>query len=203
MTLVITVSLLKGGVSKSTVALALAEAAAVTVPATVLDCDPMGSLVRWGQLAEATGRPLQSRVVGMPVADLGRRIGAISEGQRLVVIDAPPGSLNIATGAIAVCDRLVMPCPPEAAALDRVPATMKLAAEHGKPARVVLTQVRRHLGDRAAAVSALEGWGVGVYQAELPLAVAVARCYGQHVGGGVLRAFGYQLLSEILKEVQS
>ena len=57
MPLTITVSLLKGGASKTTTALALAEAAALSVPVVLVDTDPMGSAWRWSYLAERSGRP--------------------------------------------------------------------------------------------------------------------------------------------------
>ena len=46
MTLVITVALLKGGASKTTSAVALAEAAALSVPTVLIDTDPMDYLPR-------------------------------------------------------------------------------------------------------------------------------------------------------------
>jgi cellulose biosynthesis protein BcsQ len=59
----------KGGVLKT--AIALSEAAAGVLTA---DTDPQGSAVRWGQLAEATGKPLRTTVVGLATVDLPRRL---------------------------------------------------------------------------------------------------------------------------------
>ena len=66
MAFVISVVLLKGGVSKTTTALALGEAAALSMPVVIVDMDPMRSLARWSELAAAAGRPLRSEVVPMP-----------------------------------------------------------------------------------------------------------------------------------------
>ena len=55
MALVITVALLKGGASKTACAIALAEAAALSVPAVLIDTDPMGSAVRRAELAGESG----------------------------------------------------------------------------------------------------------------------------------------------------
>ncbi len=200
MAFVITVALLKGGVGKTTTAVALAEAASLGAPVTLVDADPMGSAYRWSQLAAESGQPLRSAVVPMAAADLPRRIGPASRGAAVVVIDAPPpgpGAATIAGGAIGAADVVVMPTPPEFAALDRVPATAAQAAEHGTRALAVLTMVRAGLADRQAAVDALKGWGVAVAATELPLTVSVQRNYGQAVTGTLAR-FGIDLMSELI-----
>jgi chromosome partitioning protein len=205
MSFVITVALLKGGVGKTTTAVALAEAAALSVPTVLVDSDPMGSAVRWSELAEAAGRPLRAQVIGIPAADLPRRIHASGRDAGVLVIDAPPpgpGAERIAGSAVMVADIVVMPVPPQLADLDRVQATMRVATTHGKPARAVLTQVRGGVGDRAEAVGLLNSWGVPVYDTELPLTVAVQRAYGQAVTGGPLLRFGVELMTEIIKEAQ-
>jgi prevent-host-death family protein len=69
----------KGGVLKTATAIALSEAAA-EAGADVLtaDTDPQGSAVRWGQLADATGKPLRTTVVGLAtvarIAELADRV---------------------------------------------------------------------------------------------------------------------------------
>jgi chromosome partitioning protein len=171
-TLVITVALLKGGASKTTSAVALAEAAALSVPTVLIDTDPMGSAIRWAELADQSGHPLRAEVVRQQSTDLV---------------------------AVRTADHVVMPVPPKAADLDRVAATAQIAASLGKPAAAVLTQVRGGIEDAVAARSVLRSWGVRVYGAYLPLTVQVQRCYGQPVTGPLL-AFGISLLTEITKE---
>jgi chromosome partitioning protein len=134
--LVISVALLKGGVSKTTTALALAEAAAMSVPVVIIDTDPMGSMIRWAELAAAAGASLRSTVVSLPVTDLTRHFPSAARGAAVVVIDTPPpGALNIARQAVEVAHRIVMPVPPQLADLDRVPATVKIASGNGTPRR--------------------------------------------------------------------
>jgi chromosome partitioning protein len=204
MALVTCVLNLKGGVGKTTTAVALAEAASLGARTMLIDADSMGSAYRWSQLAAEAGQGLRADVVPMPAADLPRRIGTAAGGYAAVVIDAPPpgpGAIAIAGGAIAAAGLAVIPTPPEYAALDRVPVTLKLAAEHGTPALAVLTMVRGHLAaERDAARDVLTGWGARVAVTECPLAASVQRNYGQPVTG-VLARFGLDLLAEILDTI--
>lgn len=198
--LVICVLNLKGGVGKTTTAVALAEAASLGARTLLIDADSMGSAFRWSQLAAESGQPLRSTIVPMAAVDLPRRIGAAASGYAAVIIDAPPpgpGARAIAGAAISSAGLVVIPTPPEYAALDRVPVTLKEAAEHDTPALAVLTMVRAGLAERDAARAALTGWGAPVAATECPLTVSVQRCYGQAVSGTLAR-FGLDLLSEIL-----
>ena len=161
MAFVISVVLLKGGVSKTTTALALSEAAALSMPVVIVDMDPMGSLARWSELAAAAGRPLRSEVVSDPEPGVPGRLHAISGQAQLVIIDTPgPGAIDRSREAIGLADLVVMPVPPNLADLDRVHPTVKMADDYDIPARAVLTQVRGGIEDSAAAATqARLGWG--------------------------------------------
>jgi len=205
MALVICVLNLKGGVGKTTTAVALAESASLGARTMLIDADSMGSAYRWSQLAAEAGQPLRATVVPMPAADLPRRIRGVTGGYAALVIDAPPpgpDALAIASAAVESADLVVIPTPPEYAALDRVPATLKQATEHGKRSLAVLTMVRAGLAENEAARDALRSWGVAVAVTECPLTVAVQRNYGQAVTTGILARFGLDLLAEILDLTQ-
>lgn len=202
MALVITVALLKGGASKTTTAVALAEAAALSVPVVLVDTDPMGSAIRWAELAEADGQSLRAEVVRQSSTDLGSDVRSAARRAAIVIIDTPPpGALHAAEMAVRVADTVVMPVPPKAADLDRVAATAQIAAGMGKPAAAVLTQVRGGIEDAAAAAVTLRSWGIPVYASQLPLTVSVQRAYGQPLASGPLLRFGIDLLTEITKEM--
>jgi chromosome partitioning protein len=206
MAYVICVILTKGGVSKTTTAVALSEAATLGGgQVTAIDADPMGSLLRWAQLAEAVGRALRATVIGMPVQDIPRRIHPIARESSVVVIDAPPpgpGAAAIAEAAIGVSDLVVMPIPPRPADMDRVRATKEIADRHGKPARAVLTQVRGGIGParrREQALELLQAWGVSVYKTQFGYSTAVEGAYGTYLlpSSPVMR-YGMELMTEIL-----
>lgn len=207
--LIVTCLNLKGGVGKTTTAVSLAASMRAAGSATALvDADPMGSAFRWSQLAAAAGEPFPDGldVVPMPAADLPRRMRGLSSGYTGVVIDAPPPGVNaleVAAAAVDRADLVVIPTPPEFAALDRVPATFRQATDMGKPSLAVLTMVRQGLPERDAARSALAQWGVPVADTECPLTVSIQRAYGLPVTpGSPLGRFGLDLLKEILDLVQ-
>jgi chromosome partitioning protein len=189
-------------VSKTTTALALGEAAALSMPVVIVDMDPMGSLARWSELAADAGRPLRSEVVSDPEPGVPGRLHAIAGHAQLVVIDTPgPGVLDRSREAVGLADRVVMPVPPNLADLDRVHPTVKMADDYDIPARAVLTQVRGGIEDSAAAAVTLKSWGIPVYDTQLPLTVTVQRAYGKALTSGPLLRFGMDLMTEILNEM--
>ena len=110
MPFVICVALLKGGVSKTTTAIALGEASALWAPTVVIDGDPMGSASRWGDLAAASGQPLQARIDPRP-RNLAQHIHSPRLGAEVVIIDTPPpGALDQTDEAVRVADRVVCRC---------------------------------------------------------------------------------------------
>jgi chromosome partitioning protein len=206
MAYVICVILTKGGVSKTTTAVAIGEAATLGGgPVTDIDADPMGALMRWAKLAAAAGRPLRASVVGMPAQDIARRIHPVARESSVVVIDAPPpgpGAAAIAEAAIEVSNLVVMPIPPRPADMDRVRVTKELADKHGKPARAVLTQVRGGIGPERRKQQALEllrEWGVTVYKTQFPYSSAVEQSYGVYpMPSSPVMRYGMELMTEIL-----
>lgn len=205
MSLVIAVALLKGGVGKTTTAVALAEAATVAGPVTLIDTDPMGAALRWSALADQAGRPLTAEVVGYPSVHLGRRLKALAGDAATVVIDAPPpGAVNIARAAIEAAHIVIIPCPARMADLDRVGPTYEIARSDNRQVFAVTTFARnvdtddRRTNAEIAARRTLRGWGLTVLDTALPPRVTIANQYGQKPRG-VLAKFGADLLDEITK----
>jgi hypothetical protein len=116
MALVITVALLKGGVSKTTGAVALAEAAALSVPTVLIDTDRQGSAIRWAELAARGGHPLRAEVVWQASTDLSADVRSASRRAAVIAVDtAPPGDMHAIERAVKVADQVVMPVPPNLA----------------------------------------------------------------------------------------
>jgi chromosome partitioning protein len=205
MAFIITVALLKGGVGKTTTAVALAETGALMGPAMLIDADPMGSAVYWHQQAAADGYPMRAAIVPTDPAQLernpaslARTIAQAARQADVVVVDAPPPGRNaIAETATAASDVLVMPTTPSRQDLDRIDATRRMAADRDVAALAVLTMVRAGLPERDQAREWLSLNGIDTAATELPLSVNVQRNYGFPVTGPLAR-FGVDLLTELI-----
>jgi chromosome partitioning protein len=110
-TRVIVLGASKGGVGKTTLALALAvEAARSGDKVALLDIDPQASLWNWWQLRDdKTGNPAWIEL-GADHTAIGT---AIAEGGfDWVFVDTPPGTLSVTETGIVHGDLVVVPCQP-------------------------------------------------------------------------------------------
>ncbi|MEU2874421.1 hypothetical protein ABZ769_35385 [Streptomyces olivoreticuli] len=198
----IAVAMFKGGACKTTLTVALGEAAAEAgLDVETIDTDPMGGMMRWSTGAEGESRPLRVTVTGMPSAkELSHRIATTTQHRDLVVIDGPPpGALAIAKAAIDAADYVLLACPARPADQDSVPATMSAVMESGKPFNGVLTMARSTLLTDSGRI-ALEKMGVPLLKTELNFGDPVADNYG-HRSRGPLRKFGIDLFDEISTKI--
>ncbi len=134
MPIVIAVLAQKGGVGKSTLAVALAVAhQQAGRQAAVIDLDPQRSAVVWGRLRGGDAPPV---IEGHP-PQLDHQVRAAQrEGTDLVVIDGPPRGGGGAAEAARLADLVLIPCRPSALDLNALPATLKVTA--GTRSAVVL-----------------------------------------------------------------
>lgn len=179
---------LKGGVGKTTSALCLAEAAAREAGrALLVDADPQGSAMRWADAAAADGgEGLRAVAVALPTADLARRLEALHPGYPDVVVDTPPGRLDIVEAAVRAADAVVVPTQATLMDLDRVRETLAVAVAAGRPAAVLLVRVRAGTRALTAARRVLDAAEVPVFAAAVPQREAIAAAYGTRPGAAVL-----------------
>ena len=143
--MILTVTNLKGGTSKTTSSAYLAHALAeLGRRVLVVDADPQGSITRWSELAEwsipvrgmATGR-LHDPRVGVAL-ELGR-------GHDAIVIDTPPTDRDraIVESAVRAATHVVVPIAPTTAELERMEVVAQLIADvgHTRPGGPPLTSV--------------------------------------------------------------
>ena len=151
----------KGGVGKTSIALALAvEASAEGRTVVVLDADPQASACKWRDRREADA-PV---VTDVQPSRLAHAVEAAKrEGVDLVVIDTPPRSETAALEAAKVADLVAIPCRAQILDLETVPAALQLLALAGDPVVVAVLNAVPPRGSRAReATAALEGFGVRV-----------------------------------------
>jgi cellulose biosynthesis protein BcsQ len=198
---IIAVELGKGGVGKTATSVALAEAAAEAgAPVLLADSDPQGSLVRWSQLAEAAGKPLGATVIGLASKDLATRLPLLAPGYAMVIIDGPPGQLDIVSAGIMAADLVVMPVPPRPGDFDRAHSLLEMANKAGKPVLAVQTFTRAGTISQVSAREALEEAGVTVANTTLPTSDPIARLYGVRPRAK-LATYGRDLLAEVLDQL--
>ncbi|MES2298642.1 MAG: ParA family partition ATPase [Pseudomonadota bacterium] len=100
----------KGGVGKTTLAIALASCfAQMGYRVLLVDIDPQRSALDWA--AARQGDPLFS-VVGLPRASIHKEIASIGAGYDIVILDGPPRVTDLARSAILASDLVVIPVQP-------------------------------------------------------------------------------------------
>jgi chromosome partitioning protein len=194
---------LKGGVGKTTLAVGLAEAAAIEHGSALLvDADAQGSAMRWSDTASEEGHGLRAVTVSLPTRDLRRRLSGIGGGYPVVVVDTPPGHLPITSSAVDLADVVVVPSQTSWSDLDRLDTTLDLARDARAPAMVVLNRVRAGTRSWDEATASLEEARVWLAKTAIPQREAIAATYGRRPGVALVSLTG-ELLTEIEAGVNS
>lgn len=109
--MIISVQNQKGGVGKTTIAIHLSHAIAVTKKARVLlvDADPQGSARDWAA-ARQTEALFPVIAIDRPV--LHREIPTLSKDYDYIIIDGPPRASELARSAISSADLVIIPVQP-------------------------------------------------------------------------------------------
>ncbi len=154
--------------------------------------------MRWAELAHDTGADLAANVVSLPTRDLSRRLAAIAERARHVVIDTPPGRPELTAAALEVAELVVVPLRPATADVDRVWPALDAAGRAGVAVLVVLSQVRARSRAEAAVRKVLGAEGIAVAATVIPLREAVAATFGTRPAT-VLAEVGEGLWNEVIR----
>lgn len=179
----IAVAATKGGVGKTTTAVALAEILSTPDTAAMLvDTDPQGSASRWCTWSAAAGTPASWNLTHHLPADG-------FNPDRWVVIDTPTGVVDQIAAAVSVADVVVIPTTPSPMDLVRVKPTADLAGAVGTPALVLLTMVPTRSADVPLAFEVLEAFGVPVAATVIPTRARWRRSYGTRIPADLLETY--------------
>lgn len=186
---------IKGGVGKTTSALAIATAAARDgLDVVVLDADPQASATLWADSAEGIGDPLPFDVNPANVASVRRMAG--KAGDKVVVIDCPPSG-NVVDEAARVSDFIVVPSRAGAADLTKTYETVETLAKGGMLHAILLTCVRPQTLAYKSALSELAEAGVSYFEHAIPLREDVSNFFGNAFGDDL---YGYAEIYQDIKE---
>lgn len=162
----------KGGVGKTTTAMALAGILSKQYKVLAVDADSQGSLSWWTRRSqEGTGFDLLQELDSQRLLGLGK-----VQGYEMVVVDTPPAlGSSILAAVITAADYLVLPTPPAPMDLTVLIETVKEAVKPtGTSHRVLLTRVDpRSLGEALEAQNTLMELGI-------PVCNAFIRAYKAH-----------------------
>ena len=170
--MIVVVAALKGGVGKTTTAVYLsALAAASRRPTRLIDADPQASSADWiesavdGQLDEVT--PVEA-----PTDRLLARALAGIDGERVAVVDTPPGNERLLAKAIDMADVVVVPTRVGGVETTRVEAVVGMVPIN-VPLGLVICSARTYTVDYQEAVATWTQAAVPVW-GSIPERVSIA-----------------------------
>lgn len=192
--MIVAVVNVKGGVGKTTTAIALATIAARNGRETVvLDADEQSSASLWEWNAEQNGRPLPFPVESANIATL-RRLGR--DDGRFIVIDTPPTG-KITDEAKDVADFVIVPTSPNSIDLQQTSAVADNLEEAGKPYAVLIVRAEPHTIALKSAQEYFREKDTSLFDIVIPKRADLGNVYGQPFDGNM---YGYENVYKELEE---
>lgn len=163
----------KGGCGATTIVVHLAIAAQEAGRRVVIvDVDPQGSAMSWGNARESDDVPVIAGTIDQLAAI---REAAATDAYDLVLIDTPPHS-SAATAAVArVSSFALIPTRPSALDLAAIPAMLAIVEATRTPAALVLNACPPRAPEVQESREVLEQTGIAVWDGQLGDRVAFRR----------------------------
>lgn len=168
----------KGGVGKTTTAVALAHLLAeeTNQSTLLLDLDPQASAKTWQLTSAETRNPVKCNVeqIGgdVPATRLPRKINDLAVGVEWLIIDTPPGDLERTDAAIETASTyggsVVIPTSPSPLDLPRAVVTLE-DIENRVPVYIVLIKARAGTNAITKAREQFKQLNAPVLKSEIPL----------------------------------
>ena len=190
---------LKGGVGKTTTAMALATAAEREGKSVeVYDCDPQSSASFWALLADQNNDSLPFSVTSANLATVRRAgIQYRRNPDKWIFIDCPPNG-NIMDEAAEASDFVVIPTGPGAADVVKTIETARTLTKREVFYGVLLTQVAANTLSFAKAQSEIEDADLSYFDHQVRRREGLRNLFGNSFGDDL---FGYEEIWEELKEI--
>lgn len=191
--MIVSITNLKGGVGKTTTAIALAcMAAARGERVVVLDADPQGSATEWALTAEDSGTPLPFDVRPANVAAIRR----LRQSDAWTFIDCPPSG-TVTDEAVDKADFVVVPSSPSPADLAKTLDVVEALDSKDVLYGILLTRVQVNTKAFRTTQHLLEEAEASVFDAWIPKREAIANAFGSALGQ---EAFGYEMVYDEIRE---
>jgi chromosome partitioning protein len=165
----------KGGSGKSTLACNLAVAFSKKFKITLLDADPQGSSLDWGNERKENIKNNNININYLNILNINNSINAIKDNKSdYVIIDTPPTLTDLQEELIKVADMIIIPLIPTKSNFTTIDPLLEIVVKHNKKYAFVLSNanVNTNLFKEVASVLKTKGEVLGTLKTTVKMQIA-------------------------------